>query len=105
MKKRSIGIMILLLIVTAGIYGIYWTCSFQSQLKEKTGEGFGGVGHFFMTLITFGIYSIYWQFAAGKRLAKLGAEDRSVLYLIFCFIGISFLNPFLMQAQANKLNG
>lgn len=104
MKKRSIIVMILLSIITLGIYQIYWTCSFQGQLKEKTGEGFGPLGHFVMILVTFGIYSIYWQFAAGRRLAKLGASDLSIMYLLFCFIAISFVNPFIMQSQANGLN-
>ena len=104
MKQRSIVTMILLTIVTLGIYMIYWSCSFQGQLKEKTGEGFGSVGHFFMCIVTLGIYSIYWQFAAGKRLAKLGADNRGVIYLILCFVGLSWLNPFLMQAQANNLS-
>ncbi len=104
MKKRSIGIMILLLIVTLGFYGLYWYCSFQNQLKKETGKGFSGVGHFFMTIITFGIYNIYWQYAAGKRLAILGLEDRSILYLVLYFVALSWLNPFFMQAQANKLS-
>lgn len=73
------------------------------ELKEETGEGFGGVGHLLMLVFTFGIYAIYWQYAAGKRIAKLGVEDHSVLYLIFCFIFLSWLNPFLMQNQVNKL--
>lgn len=103
MKKRSILFMVLLSIITCGIYLIYWTCSFQNQLKEKTGDGFGGLGHFFMIIITFGIYYIYWQYAAGKRLSKLGANDNSILYLVFCFIALSWLNPYLMQNQANKL--
>jgi len=103
MKKRSIGVMILLYIVTFGIYAVYWPCAFQAELKRKTGQGFGGWGHFFMSLITFGIYPLYWQFAAGKRLAKQGATDRSVLYLVFCFVLLSWLNPFLMQSQANKI--
>lgn len=104
MKKRSIILMILFSIITACIYMIYWICSFQNQLKKETGDGFGGFGHFLMLIFTFGIYSIYWQYAAGKRLAKLGLEDHSVLYLVFCFIALSWLNPFLMQAQANKLS-
>lgn len=103
MKKRSIGLMILLWIITFGIYPIYWYCSFQNQLKAKTGDGFTGVGHFFASIFTFGIYLIYWQYAAGKRLAKLGATDNSVLYLIFCFVALSWLNPFLMQSAANSL--
>ena len=56
-----------------------------------------------MLLFTFGIYGIYWQYAAGKRLAKQGAEDRSLIYLIFNFTPIAIINPFLMQQQANEL--
>jgi len=103
MKTRSIGTMIVLSIFTFGIYPLYWTISFQSELKKKTGDGFGGLGHFLMLLFTFGIYGLYWQYAAGKRLAKLGAEDRSLLYLIFVFVALAFLNPFLMQDQANNI--
>lgn len=102
MKKRSMVAMILLFLFTFGIYPIIWTCKFQGELKAKTGEGFGPWGHFFMMLITFGIYEIYWQYAAGKRLAKQGAEDRSIIYLV---LGLFFpiINPFLMQSQANNL--
>ena len=104
MKKRSIGMMILLWIFTFGIYPIYWTCVFQQELKDKTGKGFGALGHFLMLIFTFGIYQIYWQYAAGKRLAALGAQDKSVMYLIFCFLcGLSVVNPFLMQSQANNI--
>ena len=105
MKKRSIGVMILLSIVTLGIYTIYWQCSFQNQLKKVTGKGFGGFGHFVMCLVTFGIYSIYWNFAAGKRLVAAGAKsDYAFMYLILCLIGFSFVNMFVMQSQANGLN-
>lgn len=104
MEKRSIGTMILLTIVTLGIYMIIWECLFQADLKEQTGEGFGPVAHFFMSVFTFGIYTIYWQYAAGKRLAKLKAEDNSVLYVILALLGVGFINMFMMQNQANKLN-
>ncbi len=103
MKKRNLFVMILLTILTLGIYQFYWTCSFQNQLKEKTGQGFGGFGHLLMLIFTFGIYGVYWQYAAGARLAKLGASNYSALYLIFFFVFLSWLNPFLMQSQANKL--
>ena len=103
MKKRGIVAMIILSIVTFGIYSVYWQCSFQNQLKQQTQEGFGGVGHFFMCIFTFGIYPIYWSYAAGKRLNKLGATDQAVLYLVLTFVGFGWLNMFLMQSQANKL--
>jgi arginine exporter protein ArgO len=104
MTQRSIGMMILLTIITFGIYGIYWYLKFQQELKDQTGEGFTWVGHLLLTLVTFGIYPIYWQYAAGKRLAKLGASDQSIIYLVLCFVALSWLNPFLMQSQANKLS-
>jgi hypothetical protein len=104
MTNRSILGMILLTVVTLGIYQLYWYVKFQDELKDETGEGFGGLAHFLVTLITFGIYGIYWQFAAGKRLAKIGTADYSILYLIFCFISLSWLNPFLMQYQANQVS-
>lgn len=103
MKHRSIGMMILLTIVTLGIYMLYWIIKFQMELKATTGEGFGGLAHFLMLIFTFGIYGLYWQFAAGQRLGKAGANDYGVLYLVFCFIALSWLNPFLMQMEANKV--
>ena len=103
MKQRGIGMMILLSIITLGIYTIYWQCSFQGQLKEKTGEGFGPIGHFLMCIVTFGIYSIYWSYAAGKRLAKLNAGDNSILYLVLTLVGFGWINMFLMQNEANKI--
>ncbi|HHX78889.1 MAG TPA: DUF4234 domain-containing protein [Acholeplasmataceae bacterium] len=102
MTKRSIGVMILLYLFTFGIYPLYWYIKFQMELKERTGDGFGGLGHFLVSIVTFGIYSIYWQYAAGKRLAKQGVEDQSFLYLILAFF-FPILNPFLMQSQANRL--
>ena len=103
MKKRNLLFMILMYMFTFGIYPLYWYIKFQMELKSKTKQGFGGLMHFIVSIITFGIYVIIWQYKAGKRLAKLGASDMSVIYLIFCFIALIWLNPFLMQHQANHL--
>ena len=74
-----------------------------NQLKNQTGKGFGGVGHFFMCIITFGIYSLYWQYAASKRVAMLGGKDNGVLYLVLALFGFAFINMFLLQNDANSL--
>ena len=104
MKKRSIVAMIILNLVTLGIYSIYWNCSFQNQLKKTTGKGFGGFGHLMMMIFTFGIYSLYWQFAAGKRLVALNVKnDYAIIYLIMGLIGLSLISMFIMQAQANEV--
>ena len=103
MKERSLVSMILLSIFTLGIYSIYWYCSFQNQLKEQTGEGYGGLGHILASIFTLGIYSIVWSYKAGKRLEKLGAEDQAVLYLILTLVGFNVVAWLLMQHQANSL--
>ena len=103
MKRRSIVMMIVLTIITFGIYSIYWTCSFQNQLKKNTGKGFGGFGHLLALMFTFGIYGIYWQYAAGRRLAELGAQDNSTIYVVLVFVFLSWLNKYFMQSQANQL--
>ena len=104
MKERSILGMIVLSVITVGIYDVYWYIKFQMELKEKTGEGFGGLAHFLVTLLTLGIYGLYWNYAAGKRLASQGADDWSILYLVLPFIaGAGIISPFLMQNQANNL--
>ena len=103
MKERSIGAMIVLTIITFGLYALIWMILFQIELREKTNQGFGGFMHFIMLFITFGIYGVYWQYAAGKRLAMQGADDNSVLYLILALFGLGWLNMFIMQSQANKL--
>lgn len=103
MNNRSIGMMILLTIVTLGFYLLYWTVSFQSELKQKTNEGFTGLGHFVLLFITFGIYYIYWNYKVGERIEKVGGPNNGLLYLILVLIGFGWLNPFLIQSEANKI--
>lgn len=42
-KQRSIGVSILLYIVTFGLYGIYWSYKTHEDIKRNSGEGVGGV--------------------------------------------------------------
>jgi hypothetical protein len=41
-SPRKVGIVILLYIVTLGIYGLYWYYITHDELKRETGEGLGG---------------------------------------------------------------
>lgn len=41
-RPRSIGVSILLAIVTLGIYTLYWTYKTQQEIKEHSGIGVGG---------------------------------------------------------------
>lgn len=104
MKKRSIVGMLLLSIFTFGIYTAYWHFKFQNEIREKTGEGLSGGLHLIACLFTFGIYFVYWNYVTGKRLAKLGADDFSVLYLVVSIISLSWICQLVMQHQANSID-
>jgi len=42
-RPRSIGMVILLTIITLGIYGLYWTYVTYEELKRHNGKGLGGL--------------------------------------------------------------
>jgi Domain of unknown function (DUF4234) len=42
-RRRGIGFGFLLFVVTFGLYGWYWAFKTQEELKQRTGEGLGGV--------------------------------------------------------------
>lgn len=42
-KQESIGMQVLLSIVTFGLYGIYWAYKSHEEVKLHSGEGVGGV--------------------------------------------------------------
>ena len=50
-KPRSPGLVILLTIVTFGIWTIVWSYQNGEELKQRTGQGLGGVAYLFITLL------------------------------------------------------
>jgi hypothetical protein len=42
-RPRGIGFGILMFIVTLGFYGWYWAFQTQEELRQRTGDGLGGV--------------------------------------------------------------
>jgi hypothetical protein len=50
-KRRSIGLVILLSIVTFGIWIIVWSYQNGDEIKRFSGNGIGGIGYLFITLL------------------------------------------------------
>lgn len=71
MKQRSVGIAILLSIITCGIYGIYWLIMLNDETNYVSGhqqDGTSGGVVFLLTLVTCGIYGYYWCYKQGEKL-------------------------------------
>ena len=113
LKNTNIGLAILLLFVTCGIYGIVWLINMVNDVNticadEKSNQSGGVV--FLLTLVTCGIYGLIWFYQAGKRMAEAGKKygveisDNSVIYLVLALFGLSIVDYCLLQSDLNKFS-
>ncbi len=109
-QNRSIGLCIVLSIVTCGIYGIYWFFKLHDETNIAANETTPTAGiAFLLNLVTCGIYGIYWAYKQGEKLDKaytdrgLPTASRSIVYLILSICGLSIIAYALMQDSLNKI--
>ncbi|ASJ21367.1 DUF4234 domain-containing protein [Brachyspira hampsonii] len=88
---RSIPMLVILSIVTCGIYYLYWIYKTTDEIKNFMGrEDINSALELILVLVTCNIYSLYWYYKYGKIVylemtAKVGmdnSEDSSVLLVI-----------------------
>ncbi len=110
-KKRSIGMCILLSIITCGIYGIIWMISLADDLNTasgRTSDTSGGVV-FLLGLVTCGIYTWYWLYKAGEKVDMIRSNNgeapnhSSVVYLLLSIFGLGIVSYCLIQSELNKV--
>ena len=108
--KRSIGVAILLTIVTCGLYGIYWMYALTEDVRVLSGdESFSGMKSILLTLVTCGIYTWFWMYLLGRNIAKAqhakGAlvKDNALLYVILSIFGLGIINYCIAQSDVNEL--
>ena len=107
-NKRSIGVCILLSIITFGIYGIYWlyllvknTYSIQKNTTSCTGE--------MLCLIFLPFYSLYWWYTRGEKVKQefsqhnYASTGNGIVYLILAIFGLSIVSMAIMQSDFNSL--
>jgi Domain of unknown function (DUF4234) len=70
-RPRGIGFGILLFIVTLGLYGWYWAFKTQEELKQRTGEGLGGV----IGLVIWIVINPVSAFVIPSEIGKMYAKD------------------------------
>lgn len=108
-QKREVWMVVLLSIVTCGIYGIYWFIMATEDANNISGDHktSGGMA-FLLTIVTCGIYGIYWYWKMGQKLYQAGQRygvaisDNSVMYLILSLLGFGIVAECLIQNDLNK---
>lgn len=107
-RAGSIPVMILLTIVTCGIYGWVWYYRMIRNMRIINGEDTSCAGEFLLFMFI-PFYFIYWYYTRGKRFAQsaqargYAVEDRSTLYLILGLVGFSVINLCLIQSDFNGI--
>lgn len=73
MRSRSVGMCIVLSLVTCGLYTLYWLYSLAEDMDHLTGGHSGGSGGMvlLLTIITCGLYGWYWLYRCGDALDQL----------------------------------
>ncbi len=103
MTRREVGIVVLLSIITCGIYGIYWTLINNSDARNNEGfKGPSGIVLLLLTIITCGIYMIYWRYKITQHVGSDAEANKVLLYSLLTFIpfvGLAFFILAIIEMQ------
>jgi hypothetical protein len=73
-QPRGVGFVILISIVTLGIYSLYWVYKTQEEMKQRTGEGLGGVLGLVVWIVVGAVSAFVIPSEVGKMYQKDGRE-------------------------------
>jgi uncharacterized BrkB/YihY/UPF0761 family membrane protein len=73
-RRRGVGFGILLFIITLGFYGWYWAFKTQEELRQRTGEGLGGVVGLVIWIVLNPVSAFVIPSEVGKMYAKDGRQ-------------------------------
>jgi uncharacterized protein DUF4234 len=98
---RSVGIVILLYIVTLGIYGLYWYYITHDEMKRESGEGLGGGIALLITIFAGIVMPFITANEVGRMYEKAGhAKPVSAATGFWVFPGaLIIIGPFIWIAK------
>lgn len=110
-EEVSIPLLIILSIVTCGIYYLYWMYKTANDLKTVTGDPTINPGvDILLSLITCGIYSAYWHYKYAKIVYQLqinygvpNPQDNAVLNVVLSIFSGGIIAGAILQTSLNEL--
>ena len=96
--KRGIGMLYVLIIITLGIYGIYWLIKTKGEINQNYNENIPTCW-----LLIIPIANIYWLFRFTEVFVKRVRQKDDVVIYFILFWFISIIAPYVVQSELNKL--
>jgi len=107
-KHRNVGIVILLSLITCGLYTLYWMFEITDEISYLSGDtSFTGGKVLLFTLITCGIYTFFWYYIVGSKLMiaqrnhNRMVKDNSIIYLLLAIFGLGIISNAIIQNEVN----
>lgn len=101
---------ILLSIVTCGIYYYIWMYQTSEEVNNTIGDTSESAGtEVLLTIITCGIYGYYWIYKYNRKVYQLAtnvnltASDNSLVCIILAIFGLAIVSQGIMQSQINYI--
>jgi len=109
-ESRSPVAVLLLSLITCGIYHLYWVYKTSEETQRYLGKVTPSPAvELLLCMFTCGIYYIYWNYKYGKIIAEcqmragLKSEDNSILFLILAIFGFGIIDSLIMQSTLNRV--
>jgi len=104
-KERSWIVVVLLSIVTLGIYGLYWQYTTFKEMKDHSGAGLGGGLGLLLSFITGGLVGLFVLPNEVGGLYTRSGREKPVSWLTGFWVLIPLVGGFIWVAKTQgKLN-
>ena len=108
---RSVPMLVLLSIVTCGIYYLYWIYKTTDEIKNFMGrEDINPALELILVLVTCNIYSLYWYYKYGKivylemtKKAGLDSTEDSTILLVILNLFMYVVSSAILQDKLNAI--
>jgi len=115
-KKRSPAWVLILSIITCGIYYLYWIYATSKDVDEFLGESdIPPIVHVLLFLVTGSLYGYFWDFIIGQKIVKmqrkvgLPEKDNTLICIGLDILGagpiagLGIIVPLIQQGALNEV--
>ena len=98
MKNRSVGMVVLLSIITFGIYAIVWFVKTKDEMNKEYGTDIPSGIMLFIPVISI---LWMWKWAGGVEKATNGKQSQTMAFVLVLLLSV--IGMAILQSEFNKL--